>query len=150
MDVMAILITVLLACLMASPVAASRPLADSAMAERHERWMAEHGRVYKDDDEKQLRLKIFEANLKIIEASNNSNKTYRLKANRFADLTVEEFVAKHTGSKNLHGEDGEDGIAPQRFGHVDEMDDVPPSMDWRENGAVTGVKDQGECGESIP
>ncbi|KAJ9535736.1 hypothetical protein OSB04_un001103 [Centaurea solstitialis] len=51
--------------------ATSRSLPDASMAERHEQWMALHGRVYKDATEKEMRFEIFKANVENIEAFNS-------------------------------------------------------------------------------
>ncbi|KAK9086698.1 hypothetical protein Syun_029092 [Stephania yunnanensis] len=126
-----------------SQVGASRDLQDVAMAERHEKWMARHGRVYKDADEKERRFHIFKANVKFVEASNNvKGRSYKLSANQFADLTNEEFVATHTGYKRGSSELWR-STTPFRYENVT---DLPSSMDWRQKGAVTPIKNQGNCG----
>ncbi|BBH00981.1 Cysteine proteinases superfamily protein, partial [Prunus dulcis] len=51
-----------------------------------------------------------------------------LSLNEFADLTNEEFRE-----------------IPTSFGYGN-VTDAPPSVDWREKGAVTPIKDQGKCG----
>jgi hypothetical protein len=63
-------------------------------AARHEKWMAEHGRTYKDEAEKARRLEIFRANAELIDSFNAAGKNShrRLATNRFADLTDEDYM----------------------------------------------------------
>lgn len=35
---------------------------------------------------------------------------------------------------------------PRRYADISNGKEVPESIDWEKNGAVTGVKDQGSCG----
>ncbi|CAK9176583.1 unnamed protein product [Ilex paraguariensis] len=61
---------------------------DASIYERHEQWMAQYGRVYKDSDEKDNRFKIFKENVERIESFNKAtNKPYKLGVNQFVDLT---------------------------------------------------------------
>ncbi|GAA0183821.1 hypothetical protein Leryth_016729 [Lithospermum erythrorhizon] len=120
----------------------SRTLQDESMASRHEQWMARYGRVYKDETEKASRFKVFEENVEYIESVNNAGtKTHKLSVNQFADLTNEEFRATRNGFKM--------SSAPKSsrtsFIYAN-VTDVPASMDWRAKGAVTPIKDQGQCG----
>ncbi|RWW10548.1 hypothetical protein GW17_00025909 [Ensete ventricosum] len=137
---MALLALGLRAC---SPAAAESGIA--SMAERHVEWMARHGRVYKDAAEKEQRLSIFKSNVEYIESFNAGKRKYRLTANQFADLTHEEFKAKHTGFKpwGTGAKKAGDGF---RHGS---LSSVPDSVDWRSKGVVTPVKDQGLCVEGI-
>ncbi|KAK3033403.1 LOW QUALITY PROTEIN: hypothetical protein RJ639_032376, partial [Escallonia herrerae] len=121
--------------------ASSRSLHEASMRGKHEQWMDRYGRVYKDADEKNKRFKIFKKNVKHIESFNQANeKPYKLAVNEFADLTNEEFKASRNGLK-LHARS--QTTASFRFENVTA---VPPSLDWRVEGAVTPVKDQGQCG----
>lgn len=66
--------------------------------------------------------------------------------NRFADLTNDEYRSKYLGVKP--------GEARRRLSTPKKSDRyvpvsgeaLPDSIDWREKGAVVGVKDQGSCG----
>lgn len=119
-----------------------REVREMSMSERHEQWMARHGRVYKDAEEKDQRLQIFKDNVEFIESFNKAgNKSYKLSINEFSDLTNEEFMTYYTGYKPTHSR-----TSRTSFMH-ENVTDVPSIMDWREEGAVTDVKNQGQCGE---
>ncbi len=129
--------------------AAAAAAADVAMASRHEKWMAKHGKTYKDEEEKARRLEVFRANAKLIDSFNAAAEKdggggHRLATNRFADLTDDEFRAARTGYQRppaaVAGAGG--GFLYENFS----LAAAPQSMDWRAMGAVTGVKDQGSCG----
>jgi C1A family cysteine protease len=112
-------------------------------AARHEKWMAEHGRTYKDEAEKARRLEIFRTNAELIDSFNAAGKnSHRLDTNRFADLTDEEFRAARTGYKVPAAVARSGRFRYENFS----LADAPQSMDWRRMGAVTGVKDQGQRG----
>ncbi|CAN6989170.1 unnamed protein product [Brassica rapa subsp. trilocularis] len=70
----------------------------SAVAEKHEQWMARFHRVYSDESEKTNRFEIFKKNLEFVERHNmNTNITYTLDVSQFSDLTDEEFRARYMG-----------------------------------------------------
>ncbi|KMT04502.1 hypothetical protein BVRB_8g181680 [Beta vulgaris subsp. vulgaris] len=121
-----------------------------SIRERHELWMARHGRVYRDQIEKEKRLNIFTKNVERIENFNSnasSDKLFTLGANAFSDLTIEEFVATHTGYKRQFHSESMSGSSITKGLRFDQnLTDMPPSLDWREKGAVTPIKDQGQCG----
>ncbi|XP_007021896.2 PREDICTED: zingipain-1 [Theobroma cacao] len=120
--------------------AMSRTMNEAAIAE-HELWMAKYGRTYQTKTEKDRRFKIFKENLEYIQNFNNAgNRSYKLGINEFADMSHDEFVAARTGYKNPGN------LATSSPFSYAEFTDVPTSLDWRENGAVTAVKDQGDCG----
>ncbi|CAK9160491.1 unnamed protein product [Ilex paraguariensis] len=50
--------------------ATSRTLPEASISERHEQWMARHGRVYKDIAEKERLFMIFKDNVEFIESFN--------------------------------------------------------------------------------
>ncbi|KDP23191.1 hypothetical protein JCGZ_00324 [Jatropha curcas] len=123
--------------------ALARPLQDETMKERHEMWMAKYGRVYKDNAEKEKRFNIFKNNVEFIESFNKyGNKLYKLDINGFADLSNEEFKASRNGYKRSSIAKSSETLSFK----YENVPAVPTSMDWRNKGAVTPIKDQGQCG----
>nr|QBH22540.1 papain-family protein [Oldenlandia affinis] len=115
-----------------------------SMLERHEAWMAHHGKVYADEKEKAKRFLVFKENVERIEAFNAANssiKGYKLGVNRFADLTNDEFRARRNGYKRLSSS----RKITSSFQYAN-LSAIPASVDWRKKGAVTSIKDQGDCG----
>ncbi|KAG9439518.1 hypothetical protein H6P81_019699 [Aristolochia fimbriata] len=116
------------------------------MKSRHEEWMVRFGRVYENAAEKEHRFKIFEANMEYIESFNNAaGKSYKLGANQFADLTNEEFKATRNGFRPSSQLSSRDNRSSTSFKYQN-FTAMPSSMDWRKKGAVTPIKDQGQCG----
>lgn len=121
--------------------------AELSVSERHELWMARHGRVYKDEAEKGKRLMIFKENMQFIESINRAgNMSYKLGINEFADITSDEFFARYTGLNNMPSHPSPSPTSSMEFKINDLNDDMPSNLDWREKGAVTAVKYQGHCG----
>ncbi|WVZ03577.1 hypothetical protein V8G54_024383 [Vigna mungo] len=120
-----------------------RTLQDVSMYERHEKWMTGHGIVYKDPEEREKRFRIFKKNVNYIEASNNAaNKPYLLGTNQFADLTNEEFIARRNRFKRHMFS----SIIRSTTFKYENVTAIPSTVDWRQKGAVTPVKNQGQCG----
>jgi len=123
-----------------------RSLQDASMYERHEQWMTRYGKVYKDPQEREKRFRIFKENVNYIEAFNNAaNKRYKLAINQFADLTNEEFIAPRNRFK---GHMCSSIIRTTTFKY-ENVTAVPSTVDWRQKGAVTPIKDQGQCGKCM-
>ena len=94
--------------------------------------------------EKEKRFNIFKQNVDYIERSNSAGtKPYKLSVNQFADLTNEEFTASRNRFKG-HMCSSIEKTPSFKYGNVT---DVPSSVDWRQQGAVTPIKNQGQCGE---
>jgi cathepsin L len=89
------------------------------------------------------RLKVFKSNYDFIYEHNLRNNSWKLAVNEYADLTFDEFKAKKTGFSPLQKNSKSfSSITLGLYGLVS----VPEEIDWRKKNAVTGVKNQGQCG----
>jgi cathepsin L len=103
-------------------------------------WMQEHQKSYAHEDF-QYRFGIFRDNMDYIAAHNQANKGFTLAMNQFGDLTLAEFSNIFLGTKYT-------APAPvnSSFTKVKLAAAPPASFDWRTRGAVTGIKNQAQCG----
>jgi cathepsin L len=129
----------------ATDTSAAGGYSEEAMKARHHKWMAEHGRTYNGEAEKAHRFQVFKENAAFVDRSNaaGANK-YRLAVNKFADMTNDEFVAIYTGFKPVPT--AAKKMPGFKYENLTLSDDDQQAVDWREKGAVTGVKNQGTCG----
>uniref|UniRef100_A0A453PU58 Cathepsin propeptide inhibitor domain-containing protein n=1 Tax=Aegilops tauschii subsp. strangulata TaxID=200361 RepID=A0A453PU58_AEGTS len=129
------LILSILGCLcFCSSVLAARELNDDlSMVARHERWMVQYNRVYKDTTEKAHRFEVFKANVGFIESFNAENRKFYLGINQFTDLTNEEFKA--TKANKGYRPSLERVPTGFRYENVS-LDALPETIDWRTKGAV--------------
>ncbi|XP_023022881.2 digestive cysteine proteinase 1 isoform X1 [Leptinotarsa decemlineata] len=109
-----------------------------------ENFKTTFSKSYRNIVEEKQRFNIFLSNLLRIEEHNKKfergQTTYRMGVNKFADLTPEEFMDRMKYSKNFK---------PKFVTQKVEMEfdgDLPKEVDWTKKGAVTDVKDQGDCG----
>jgi KDEL-tailed cysteine endopeptidase len=80
--------------------------------------------------------------LKIFYEENHfTSKETGLTVNQFADLNNEEFRAMRNSYRAMLTSSKASSF---RYGN---LTDIPPSVDWRQKGAVTPVKNQGNCGK---
>ena len=112
------------------------------VVEAFNKWSSTYNKAYATPVELNYRRAVFTRNyFKVLQL--NKVHTHKSALNHFADLTEEEFVARHTGLRlpeNLKLEvPKESPAAPKNL-----MDGQ--SVDWRQQGAVNPIVDQGNCG----
>jgi xylem cysteine proteinase len=104
------------------------------------KWISEHGKRYGTRAEFEFRLNQFKETLAKIEEHNSRNDVGHVVAlNEFADLTAAEWKMK------LGFNGAKDRLAAKKVTMLDESN-LADSVDWRTKGAVTPVKNQGQCG----
>ncbi|VDN13716.1 unnamed protein product [Dibothriocephalus latus] len=97
-------------------------------------------------DEEQFRQEVFLGNLEFIFRHNkmfySGLETYKVRVNAFSDLTPREFAATYLCLQSTPESKPSSRVAT----FIPVAGRLPDSVDWRERGAVTPVKDQGRCG----
>jgi C1A family cysteine protease len=123
--------------------ASSMILFDAQLNDAWGSFKSTHGKLYSDKHEESYRRMIWEKNVKYINAHNaeaaDGKHTFTLAMNKFGDKTNEEFRNERNGLKLS-------GARSQKNLHVPLPGDIPTSVDWRTQGYVTPIKDQGQCG----
>jgi len=109
-------------------------------------WKLFHAKNYSSPVEDKFRLKIFMENKAKIARHNaeahQGAKSYFLKMNSFGDLLHHEFIGVMNGYNYEQKKQLNDGLTQIPPAHVE----LPGEVDWRAHGAVTDVKNQGQCG----
>jgi hypothetical protein len=89
------------------------------------------------------KFRVWQANLRKIREHNASAKSYTMAMNEFGDLTADEFGALYkTGFQQTTS----DFLRAQNAPDFSDRPANESSLDWRTKGAVTPVKNQGQCG----
>lgn len=126
----------------AASLVATTLAAPAAHVGLFEEFIRTYDRKYTSEEEAR-RLEIFSENMNFIEKSNSKNLSYTLGVTPYTDLTFEEFRARFIG-----------GTIPMNKQEMQNMTKftrsadftVPDSVDWVAKGAVSSVKNQGQCG----
>merc|ERR1711865_517607 len=107
-----------------------------------EEFKNKYGKVYNSDDVEGQHQATYESNMQNVEEVNAQNLGFQLGENQFSDLTQEQYrLAAGLGY-----------IAAPAFGgvhlgeHVHDGSPLADSVNWVTAGAVTPIKDQGQCG----
>jgi C1A family cysteine protease len=106
-------------------------------------WLKEHDVKATSGSTFVHMLQNFADNHDLIEAHNAGNHSYTLGHNQFSHMNVDEWRAYvHLGLNKPQELEGPASIHPE----PEDVSNLASSIDWVAKGAVTGVKDQGQCG----
>ena len=100
-------------------------------------WTKQHSKQY-SAMEHPHRYSVFKRNLQLVMAHNKMNSSFKLAMNHFSDLTTEEWRSMYLSKLAVP--------AVQTSTYKTSGVAAPDSWDWRTKGAVTPVKNQGQCG----
>merc|ERR1712212_891513 len=109
--------------------------------QQFEDFKVKFNKTYSCSDEEESRFKIFTSNLEELELSMRTDASYSTGVTQFADLTKEEFRSFYLGGVKRPSP----GFLPKASAGSTRRD-LPTSVDWREKGVVSSVKNQGQCG----
>jgi len=101
-------------------------------------------RRYTSSEHERARYWIFKSNVDDMKKHNAKESSYKLGINDFSDLTLSEFAESHFGFKKPE----QMWPGAQKLGthFAREGEVLASSVDWTTQGAVTPVKNQGQCG----
>ncbi|XP_036619081.1 cathepsin L1-like [Trichosurus vulpecula] len=126
-------------------IAAAAPQLDQTLDAKWEQWKSQHGRNYGGKEENWRRT-MWEKNLRMIEMHNleysAGKHSFRMEMNKFGDMTNEEFTQVMNGFRQNRFQRKTKGTLFRE----PLFEQIPESVDWRNKGYVTPVKDQGHCG----
>jgi len=129
-----IIVTALAACALAAP------LTELQKQSKFADFITKYEKKY-DADEFLDRYNVFKTNLNLIDDHNSGEHDWTMGMNEFGDLTFEEFRSRYTG---FAGESK--GYARSQNAHKNSGKALADAVDWTTKGAVTPVKNQGQCG----
>jgi len=116
-------------------------LPESVYQEEFTKWMIQYEKTY-TGEELFKRYAIWKDTYDVIRFHNAGNSSFEMGLNKFSDLTSGEFKAIYLGYKSQRSQP----VLALRDSQVHVGAYPSGSLDWSSKGAVTGVKDQGQCG----
>ena len=108
-----------------------------------EKWSKDFSVIFQGESHRNHVFVNWVNNHVFIEKSNQQNKTFTLGHNQFSGLSQEEYVKWVRGG--LDGVINVIGVNPV-ISEAAAYQALPAAVDWTAKGAVTPVKDQGQCG----
>jgi len=124
----------------------STSLAHPDYSDTWEEFKQKYEKEYESEDEETYRQGVWTNTVNFISGHNgeydNGEHSYRLGENHLADMTSDEITSYMNGL-DITGSEVQDGV---QVVTDQELRSLNSSVDWREKGYVTHVKDQKHCG----
>ena len=128
-------------------------LTEELVGQFFESFKNKFNKVYEHDQEEKERLNHFTASLKRAQARNSGLTEPTFGVTKFSDMSVEEFKSTMLTYKQKTTFDHESRINAESHESVSrklrggkKFAATASDKDWRDDGMVTDVKDQGQCG----
>nr|AAD54424.1 thiol protease [Matricaria chamomilla] len=125
-------------------------LSSAKVSDLFGKWKELHGKTYQHEEEENLRLENFKKSVKFVMEKNSERKSeldHTVGLNKFADLSNEEFKEMYMSKvKGSRSNELKMGGVKRNMSVSSRTCDAPTSLDWRDKGVVTPMKDQGQCG----
>jgi C1A family cysteine protease len=115
------------------------------LLERFSRWSKQFNIAYSSDAHYDTTFRKWTDNDAFIERINAKNFTYSLGHNQFSGMDADEFRSYLWRQGIMRGEP-DVIVVRDKLVESAELSSLPVSVDWTKTGAVTPVKDQGQCG----
>jgi len=121
---------------------------EQEMQQLFEEFVIRHRKHYKHEQEWRMHYNIFKKNADKVRRHNIAHRAghhnYTMALNEHADLSWEEFRGNYLGF--MHRKHSVWRSGNRAHFTEQQLHDLPIAVDWREKGAVTPVKNQGQCG----
>eukprot|EP00227_Mantoniella_beaufortii_P019653 CAMPEP_0197590882 /NCGR_PEP_ID=MMETSP1326-20131121/12270_1 /TAXON_ID=1155430 /ORGANISM="Genus nov. species nov., Strain RCC2288" /LENGTH=324 /DNA_ID=CAMNT_0043156177 /DNA_START=58 /DNA_END=1032 /DNA_ORIENTATION=- len=115
----------------------------TAAASPWETYKTQFGLKFSSVEEESMRRDVFESNVRTIDAHNNAGKSWTMAVNSFTHLSGTEFASTYIGG--WRGPSNRVNSVDTSLLRVNAAD-LPATVNWVTKGAVTPVKNQGQCG----
>jgi len=126
-------------CLAALALCAGSVAASARAVDMFQDYCTKYGRTY-TSEEWDARMLVFHSNLMTIDALNRANGKPAYGVNQFTDMHPEEFRSRYLGYKPAAKR------ADLLVWEADSASAIADHKDWRDDGVITPVKNQAQCG----
>ena len=142
-------ISLVIMSLALSLVSSFEKASDEKIFDQFQDFMKQHGKAYSTIEEFKDRFEIFKQNYKKIEINQqwlhkNGEPSYEMGVTQFFDLTPAEFAKTHLNLDLSHMQRIK--AQAQAVKPTFAEGEAPANWDWREQGKVSPVRNQGMCG----
>jgi C1A family cysteine protease len=115
---------------------------DKVIYKKFQEFLQKYGKTYSSIEEYQMRYKIFTASLmEVVAADDFLGNKHTKSITKFSDMTKDEFKAQYLTLKMDKSNGWCDSVKVQKSFKA-----TPAEKDWRTEGKVSPIKDQGQCG----
>eukprot|EP00601_Ochromonadales_sp_CCMP2298_P001383 CAMPEP_0173184984 /NCGR_PEP_ID=MMETSP1141-20130122/9284_1 /TAXON_ID=483371 /ORGANISM="non described non described, Strain CCMP2298" /LENGTH=373 /DNA_ID=CAMNT_0014108425 /DNA_START=38 /DNA_END=1159 /DNA_ORIENTATION=- len=136
---------VIIALLLAAPAAARRPKSHELEGYSFEKFAKDYNLEY-SGAELASRKALYDLEFARVQAHNAKNLSWKEGINKYSAFTVQEKKSSFGRHKGVAARQAKMLKSQSLDFQVKSAEELPASVDWREKGIVSAVKDQGHCG----